>query len=189
MTAHYDGQRAQACGKRASPLMSVRRSSSCEERSRLYCRQTSRTVIPVRGLREASTVVIVRSGATVCGRGIKAVARATAATLTITMRFSNCRLVVLVRQYKWRKIPIAPVITPFPVPSSTQFQVKARGPRGDGAFCRRRPMKCPVGGFNSSSSKTTDGFTTLCERISPVTSGIEPVTIQSGNSGQLTLLW
>ena len=85
-------------GKCTSPLMSVKRSSSCEEPSRLYCCHTSRTVMPGRGLRAASKVVIVQSGATICGTGKKTLASTTAAaTQTILVRASRSTLQILIR--------------------------------------------------------------------------------------------
>src|SRR5258708_130841 len=77
------------------PLASVKRSSSCDESSRLYCCQTSRTVTPVSGPRAASDVVIVQAGATVCGKGMKAATSITAATATIMLRALIIQLIVV----------------------------------------------------------------------------------------------
>jgi hypothetical protein len=85
-------------GKCTSPLPSVRRSSSCDEPSRLYCCHTWRTVMPVRGLRAASKVVIVQSGATICGTGINPLASTNpAATQTILIRAGFSMFQILIR--------------------------------------------------------------------------------------------
>ena len=86
-------------GKCTSPLLSVTRSSSCEESSRLYCCHTSRTVMPARGLRAASKALILQSGATICGKGINALASITAtATRTIVMRVGSLTLQILIQR-------------------------------------------------------------------------------------------
>src|ERR1700722_20342785 len=68
-------------GKWTSPLESVNRSSSCEDVSRLYCCQFSRTVTPWSGLRSLFIVVTVQAGATCCGNGMKAIANTNVAPI------------------------------------------------------------------------------------------------------------